>query len=67
MSQLNIKAEQEDFVEAFIEEHEDELQEIHAKSYMGTGDDAPDAFDSWLSELTYGDLVSWGLVKEHKE
>ena len=67
MSKLNIKAEQEDFVEKFIEQNEVELQEIHTKSYMGTDDKMPDDFDNWLSELTYGDLVDWGLVKEHKE
>ncbi len=67
MSAPDIKIEQEAFVEDFIEEHEDELQELHAKTYMGTDDDMPDHFDNWLSEITYGDLLDWGLVKERHE
>jgi hypothetical protein len=63
MSTPNIKAEQEAFVEQFIEEHEDELAELHAKSYMGTDDQMSDDFDRWLSELTYGDLLDYNLVK----
>lgn len=36
---------------------EDFLKEWHMKDYHGTDDDAPDAFEHWLSELEIGDLL----------
>jgi len=30
---------------------EEYLQEVHAKEYIGTDDDMPDAFNDWLIEL----------------
>lgn len=60
MSDPNIKAEQQDWLENKIEnlsgEEEEKLQEIHSLNYMGTDDDMPDAFESWLSDLSYSEL-----------
>lgn len=39
---------------------EDYLKEIHAKEYMGTDDDMPDAFDDWLGDLSVDDMLEYG-------
>ena len=45
---------------------EDYLMEQHDIIYTGTSDDAPDAFEAWVSELTIQELIdyanSYGLV-----
>ena len=33
------------------------LQELHAEEYMGTDDDMPEAFDTWLVELQVEDWI----------
>lgn len=33
------------------------LRDIHAKSYIGTDDDMPDAFEAWVSELEASDVM----------
>lgn len=35
---------------------EDFLKDWHMKDYDGTDDDAPDAFEHWVSELQIGDI-----------
>ena len=39
---------------------EEFLQEEHMKDYHGTDDDAPDAYDNWVSELQYDDWMAYG-------
>ena len=39
---------------------EDFLKELHAKSYTGTDDDMPEAFDAWLGELDVYTLIRCG-------
>lgn len=36
------------------------LQWIHAKTYMGTDDDMPDAFDDWMGSLDGEDYLRHG-------
>jgi hypothetical protein len=36
---------------------EEYLQDIHAENYMGTGDDMPDKFDSWISEMDVNEVI----------
>lgn len=38
----------------------DTLKDAHAKSYHGTDDDMPDAFDAWLVELPVDTLIAIG-------
>lgn len=35
---------------------EDKLKEAHAKDYHGTDDDMPDAYESWLMDLSVDEL-----------
>lgn len=35
---------------------EEFLKDWHMKDYHGTDDDAPDAFEAWMSELEVGDI-----------
>lgn len=39
---------------------EDFLKDIHAREYMGTDDDMPDAFEHWLSNLDLEDIIGYG-------
>lgn len=41
---------------------EDKLKEEHAKDYHGTDDDMPDAFESWLEDLSGQELYE--LLKD---
>lgn len=41
---------------------EDYLKWLHAEEYMGTDDDMPDSFDSWVTELQGDDLIEHGNV-----
>jgi hypothetical protein len=38
---------------------EEFLKEQHAKDYTGTDDDMPDAFESWLAELTSDEFITY--------
>ena len=38
---------------------EDYLKDIHAKNYIGTDDDMPDAFNTWLTELQVDDIIKY--------
>ena len=38
---------------------ENYLREVHAKSYQGTDDSMPDAFEAWLAEKTVGDIIEY--------
>lgn len=44
----------------FIELNRERLQELHAQDYMGTDDDMPDYFDSWLCTLNGEDYIKYG-------
>lgn len=35
----------------FTDEQVSKLEEIHAKDYMGTDDDMPEAFEAWIVSL----------------
>lgn len=35
------------------------LQNIHTNNYMGTDDDMPEAFETWLSELDTEELMNY--------
>lgn len=35
---------------------EDKLKEAHGEDYIGTDDDMPDAYESWLMDLSLEDL-----------
>ena len=39
---------------------EDFLEDKHAKDYMGTDDDMPDAFSTWLTNLDADELINYG-------
>lgn len=41
---------------------EDYLKEIHAREYMGTDDNMPDAFDGWLENVQVGDLIAYAEI-----
>ena len=41
---------------------EDFLKEQHAKNYIGTDDDMPDAFDDWLTELDVDTLINYADI-----
>lgn len=43
-----------------ITSFEDFLKEEHGKTYLGTDDAMPEAFDSWLAELDGEDYMSFG-------
>ncbi len=49
----------EKIIENLTKEQEEVLQNIHAEQYSGTDDDMPDAFVSWLMELTLLDLEDY--------
>lgn len=36
---------------------EEYLQDVHMSDYTGTDDDAPDAFDAWMENLTQDELI----------
>lgn len=38
---------------------ENYLKDVHAKEYMGTDDDMPDAFDNWLGDLQADDFIGY--------
>ena len=42
------------------------LQWEHAKQYMGTDDDMPDNFDSWVSELEDSELSAMVISVFHE-
>lgn len=50
------EAKKSDLVDSLTTEQEEKLKEAHAKDYHGTDDDMPDAFESWLEDLTYEQL-----------
>lgn len=56
MSKPNIAEEMDAFKESIITEYEEALQEYHAQHYMGTDDDMPEHFESWVADLTIMDL-----------
>jgi len=41
---------------------EDFLKEIHAKNYMGTDDDMPDSFESFITDLDNEELIEHANV-----
>lgn len=48
---------------------ETHLQNVHAKGYMGTDDNMPDAYESWVEGLSdeellkmYGDMAEADLI-----
>ena len=38
---------------------EEYLKEVHAKDYMGTDDDMPDAFDEWIIDQRPDDMIQY--------
>lgn len=48
-------------IENLTTEQEDKLKEAHAENYIGTDDDMPDAYESWLMDLDLDQLK--GLLK----
>jgi hypothetical protein len=61
---LKIQITQEDIdkqelVENMTSGQEDILQDIFMKVYNGTGDNAPDAFESWLENLSAEELKNY--------
>jgi hypothetical protein len=54
-----LKQMEEDELEYIVnnltDEDEEKLKEEHARNYMGTDDDMPDAYESWCSDLTVED------------
>ena len=47
--------EKEKIVDNLTDEQEEKLKEEHAEDYHGTDDDMPDAYESWLEDLTLED------------
>lgn len=47
-----------------IQTFEEYLQDMHDLGYTGTDDDMPDAFDTWLVNITPDDFIimaqNWG-------
>lgn len=43
-----------------MNEFENYLQEEHMKDYQGTDDDAPDAYEAWLSNMDLDLLLAHG-------
>lgn len=43
-------------IDNLTSQQEDLLKEAHAKEYMGTDDDMPDAFEAWLEDLSLDEL-----------
>lgn len=41
---------------------EEFLKEIHAKNYMGTDDDMPDSFESFITDLDSEELIEHANV-----
>ena len=52
-NQEEIEAQQDEY----IEQNEIHLQSVHSENYMGTDDDMPDSFDTWLSSHTKTELI----------
>lgn len=46
-----------DIVGSLTPKQEDKLQEAHGKDYMGTDDDMPDAYESWLEDLSVEEIA----------
>lgn len=47
----------ESIVDALTPAQEDKLKEAHAEDYHGTDDNMPDAYESWLENLTSTELM----------
>lgn len=45
-----------------METFENYLKNKHAEEYMGTDDDMPDAFDSWLGDLNVDEFLDYGTA-----
>lgn len=54
--QALIEEEREYLIDNLTTEEEDKLKEAHGKEYMGTDDDMPDAYDSWITDLSLDEL-----------
>lgn len=48
--------EKTNLVDSLSKEQEDKLKEAHMKDYRGTDDDAPDAYEYWLTDLSAAEL-----------
>lgn len=55
--------EREHLIDNLTKEQEDKLKEAHAKDYYGTDDNMPDAYESWLEDLSLEDLkkIIWNV------
>lgn len=45
------------------------LQDKHMENYHGTDDNAPDAFDAWVTDMQVDDLIQYGeefAIKEYR-
>lgn len=38
---------------------EEYLKDVHAKIYIGTDDDMPEAFEAWLDGIDVDDIMEW--------
>ena len=43
-------------IDNLTSEQEEKLQKAHSKNYMGTDDDMPEAFDSWLVDVSLEEI-----------
>lgn len=48
--------EAQEIIDNLTPEQEDKLKEAHAKDYIGTDDDMPDAFEDWLMNLSLSEI-----------
>ena len=44
-------------IQNLSEAEEDKLQSVHAEDYQGLDDDMPEAYERWLVDLSYQELV----------
>lgn len=50
--------EHEAIIDCLTSDQEEKLKEVHAKNYMGTDDNMPEAYERWLMGLSNAELKS---------
>jgi DNA polymerase III delta subunit len=53
---MEMLTKQEEDTTEFIDNNIEKLQDIHADGYMGTDDNMPDAFNSWVTNFSLQEL-----------
>lgn len=48
--------EKEKMIDMLTADQEEKLKEAHAKDYIGTDDDMPDAYEDWMVDLSLDEL-----------